>query len=177
MRVYMPVWVGACVRLCARVRSRRSHAHRARHVRVSPPPPCAACVQRNPGATSCTAGFSTLALSRFTSVVLLVVYLAYLTYQLKTHSFLYEDEQDPAEKTGIVEVEVPVVPMPQPGGQLPRLHSRALSESADQDEEEGEDDDPLLGFWGSISALFAPHNPPPYRLSLPAPFVRVSQFG
>ncbi|KAI7908073.1 calcium/proton exchanger [Cokeromyces recurvatus] len=40
---------------------------------------------------------SILELSRGVSIVLLIVYILYLLFQLKTHTFLYEDEEDETE--------------------------------------------------------------------------------
>merc|ERR1740138_1916846 len=37
---------------------------------------------------------SELALSRFSSTILLLIYLAFLYFQLVTHTHLYEDEED-----------------------------------------------------------------------------------
>jgi Ca2+/H+ antiporter len=83
-------------------------------------------VERNPG-------FSQLALSRFVAVFLLLSYGAYLYYQLKSHSYLYEDKQDDAERGG----------NPIPHGDTPAR----LRESGGDDDD---DDVPILGFWGSI---------------------------
>lgn len=93
-----------------------------------PSSPLAAGVERNPG-------FSTLALSRFTSVVLLLTYVAFLAYQLKTHAYLYEDKPDPVEAGS------------------PRGHPLSGG-TADEDDDDDDDEVPLLGFWGALGVLF-----------------------
>ena len=83
------------------------------------------------------AASSTLWLSRFSSVVLLITYAAFLTYQLKTHAHLYDDDNSSAQQT----VDT---------GRSPALAQRSLEEQREADE----DDVPVLGFWGAIGALY-----------------------
>ena len=107
---------------------------------------------------------SVLQLSRFASITMLVTYVAFLAYQLKTHAHLYEDEPDPAEHAGItlppneqpqhirVIHPVPVRPtsvdVERGAIQLDSENNSLVSR--DEDDEEV----PILGFWGSIGARF-----------------------
>ncbi len=82
------------------------------------------------------AASSTLWLSRFSSIVLLITYAAFLAYQLKTHAHLYDDDNRSAQQTDDT-------------GRSPALAQRSLEEQREADE----DDVPVLGFWGAIGAL------------------------
>jgi Ca2+:H+ antiporter len=100
-----------------------------------------------------------ISLSRGISVVLFIIYLAFLVFQLKTHSHLYEDKEDEEEKVGEDE-KVPMIDQSSEGlfkdtvnviceNRLPDEHGpvQVVSPNAVKTDEEGDDEDEdLLGF-------------------------------
>ena len=95
---------------------------------------CAASVEVTPGE-------SALKLSRAVSVALLLTYLAYLYFQLRTHIHLYEEKPDTVDSAAVVAAD---------------NNAEAGSESgtspAKSEAEEGEEESPDLSFWGAIGA-------------------------
>jgi len=81
---------------------------------------------------------ATLGLSRITALIILVVYVCYLIFQLKTHSYLFQD----------VKIETPVREKKITEGE--QKEGEQEGESDDEDEEE---ENPRLAPWGAIVLL------------------------
>lgn len=90
-----------------------------------------------------TTKLSELGLSRAVSLILFLLYFAFLYFQLKSHKHLYDEPTTapPTPHTSTKEVQ----------GQGNPLHSaEGVAEGGDSKEEEEEEDEDELGFWNAI---------------------------
>ena len=81
-------------------------------------------------------GHSSLGLSRAVSIALLLTYVAYLYFQLKTHIHLYEEQKDPEEGDDRAPSDAV----------SPALHAA----DGGSEESEEEDEEPIMSFWAAI---------------------------
>jgi len=83
-----------------------------------------------------------LNLSRFVAIIMLIIYGLYLFFQLHTHKYLYEDEEDE-----VVDVEMPETDK--------KTDEPKKKKEEKKGEEEEEDETPKLSVWGATFLLAA----------------------
>ena len=112
-------------------------------------------------ATELHAEEDSLWLSRVSSLCLLGIYAAFIYFQLRTHSFLFETHQEDISRLQGVSIELGAAQSPSGGGGAfdEREPDSAASSRGGRvtvaEEEEDEDEEVVLSFWGAIWCLAA----------------------
>ena len=92
----------------------------------------------------------TVTLSRACSIILLVVYIAFLTFQLKTHAHLFEGEPKAQQGGGKMAERVGLTAKVAPSADKEEAKREGEEEEEEEGVEEEEEEEDVLGFRGSI---------------------------